>query len=232
MSLDTARMSACATTAAILLASCGSRPEPPAGFAYTAPATLNLRAELGLQAPATGTLQHGERVEILETRRRFVRVRAANGATGWTDSALLLTQAQIDDLKALADRAASIPSQGTATVFDALNVHTAPSRPSPNILQLKEGDKVEVVAHRISPRTAATAAKSVSIEREKPEPPAKKKASAPDRPPPPRPPPLPPFAAKTESPPAGALRDTAAAAKTRAVMIAAMRSAWSETPTM
>src|SRR3990172_5136167 len=44
--------------------------------------------------------------------------------------------------------------------------------------------------------------------------------------------PLPPLAAKTESPPAGALRETAAAAKTRAVMIAAMRSAWSDTPTM
>ena len=150
---------------ALAAAACGARSSgpPPAGFAYTAPASLNLRAELGLQAPATATLQHGERVEILETRRRFVRVRASNGAVGWTDSALLLTQAQIDDLKALSDRAATIPSQGTATVFDALNVHTAPSRPSPNILQLKEGEKFTVVAHRISPRTSAAVARSVMI---------------------------------------------------------------------
>ena len=168
-------------------ASCGSpsgstSAPPAAGYAYTAPATLNLRAELGLQAPATATLKHGERVEILETRRRFVRVRASNGAEGWTDSELLLTQTQIDDLKALSERAATIPSQGTGTVFDALNMHTAPSRSSPNILQLKAGEKITVVAHKISPRIAVAPVKSVTIERAKPEPPPKKNAKTPDLP--------------------------------------------------
>jgi len=127
-------------------------------------------------------LKHGERVEILETRRRFVRVRAANGAVGWTDSELLLTQTQIDDLKALSQQAAAIPSQGTGTVFDALNMHTAPSRTSPNILQLKAGEKITVVAHKISPRIATVPVKSVTIERPKPEPPPKKKGKTPDLP--------------------------------------------------
>jgi hypothetical protein len=153
------------------------------GFAYTAPATLKLRAELGVQAPTTATLEHGARVEILETRRRFVRVRAANGAEGWTDSALLLTQAQIDDLKALAERANAIPSQGTATVYDALNVHTAASRSAPNVLQLQAGETFEVVAHRVTPRIAAApAARAVMIQKEQPEQRDKKKTDAPEMP--------------------------------------------------
>jgi len=141
-------------TTGCLTTACASRSGPQAaGFAYTAPETLNLRQELGLQAPTTATLTHGERVEIMETRRRFVRVRTANGATGWTDSAYLLTQAQIDDLNALAKRASEMPSQGAATVYDTLNVHTAPSRTAPNLLQLKEGAAFDVVSHQITPRT-------------------------------------------------------------------------------
>ena len=77
-------------------AGCGWRGQQRAiGYAYTAPATLNLRAELGLRAETTATLEHGQRLEILETRRKFVKVRTDSGAEGWTDSALLLTQQQI-----------------------------------------------------------------------------------------------------------------------------------------
>ncbi len=128
------------------------------GFAYIAPAKLELRAELDAGAPVTATLAHAERVEILETRRKFVRVRAASGATGWTDAADLLTQAQIDALNALTARAVALPPQGTATVYATLNVHAAPSRSASSILQIREGDQIQVLAHRVSPRTPASQA--------------------------------------------------------------------------
>lgn len=106
----------------------------------------------------TATLAHGERVDILETRRKFVRVRAARGAAGWTDAASLLTQAQIDDFKQLTRRAAAMPSQGEAAAYDTLNVHIAPGRSEATILQLQEGDRVDVLAHRVSPRSPASPA--------------------------------------------------------------------------
>jgi hypothetical protein len=137
----------------LLLAGCGFQGGQKAiGYAYTGPQSLNLRNDLGLRATTTATVEHGERLEILETKRRFVRVRTKQGAEGWTDSAYLLTQSQMDDLNHLAARASELPSQGVGTVFDTLNVHTAASRTSASFAQIAEGEKIDVVAHRVAER--------------------------------------------------------------------------------
>lgn len=142
-----------ALTLLLATVGCGWRGQQKAiGYAYTAPATLNLRAELGLRAETTATLEHGERLEILETRRKFVKVRTSSGAEGWTDSALLLTQQQMDDLASLANRAKELPSQAVGTVFDTLNVHTAASRTSASFAKLEETDKIDVLGHRVTAR--------------------------------------------------------------------------------
>jgi hypothetical protein len=100
------------------------------------------------------TLQHGERLEVLEMRRRFVRVRTSKGLEGWTDVNYLLSQQQVGDLDKLAQFAAKLPSQGKGTTFDSLNVHTAPGRQAPSFTQIPEGGASEVLLHRVSPRVA------------------------------------------------------------------------------
>ncbi|MEO8100845.1 MAG: SH3 domain-containing protein [Acidobacteriota bacterium] len=150
------RLILCACAFALLSGcSWGGGKQPVLGYAYTAPASLNLRDELGLRASTVATVQHGERLQIIETKRKFVKVRTAQGAEGWTDSALLMGQAQMDDLAKLSARAAEIPSQGAATVFDTLNVHTGASRASASYVQLGEGDKIDVIGHRVSDRGTA-----------------------------------------------------------------------------
>jgi hypothetical protein len=52
----------------------------------------------------------------------------------------------------LSEQSKSAPSQGIATTYEALNVHTEPDAHSPSFLQLKEGEKVEVIGHRVAPR--------------------------------------------------------------------------------
>ena len=138
----------------MILISCRS-PAPQArsnGVAYAGPATLNLRKDVVSKSAPVGTASHGERLELLETRRRFVKVRTGQGVVGWTDSNLLLTQAQMDDLHTLAERAAKFPSQGVATVDDAVNMHTDPNRQSPSFFQIPEAASVEVIGHRVAPR--------------------------------------------------------------------------------
>ncbi len=87
------------------MTSCASKPGPPrqeaTGYAYSGPTTLNLRKDLSNKAGPVGTVQHGERLEVLETRRRFVKVRTKQGLEGWTDTSSLLTQQQVDDLDKL-----------------------------------------------------------------------------------------------------------------------------------
>src|ERR1700720_931373 len=138
----------------VSIVSCGSRPAPPTteGVAYVGPLTLNLRKDLASKSPPAGEAKHGDRVDILETRRRFVRVRTSQGLEGWTDSTFLLSSQQMDELRQLADGASKLPSFGAASAYDALNMHTEPSRQSPSFFQIPEGAPMEVVGHRVTLR--------------------------------------------------------------------------------
>jgi hypothetical protein len=140
----------CYLCVALWLAGCAPGGEgPPIGEGFVAPATLNLRQELGPRQPSVATVQHGEKVEILAKRRRFVRIRAKSGAVGWIDGDLLFSPQQMEELRALGRAAARLPSQGEATVLDALNVHTHAGRQAPSFHQIREGNRVTVVAHRL-----------------------------------------------------------------------------------
>ncbi len=113
---------------------------------------MNLRKELASRSPVVATVRHGEKLDVLDTRRRFAKVRTAQGVEGWIDSNLLLTPEQMDDLRRLADSAAKLPSQGAATAFDTLNIHADPNRQSPSFFQIPESGSVEVIGHQIAPR--------------------------------------------------------------------------------
>ena len=90
---------------------------------------------------------------ILQRRRSFLKVRAPNGAEGWTDERQLLAQADMTALSALAERAAKMPSQGVAEVGAELRVHIQPAAKAPSFLTLQANDKVEVLAHILRSRT-------------------------------------------------------------------------------
>jgi len=149
----------------LLLASCGSSsPEPrPTGYTYAGPLTLNLRKDLASKSPVIGTAHHGDRLEVIETRRRFVKVRTEEGVVGWTDSNLLLTQQQMDDLRRLSESATKLPSQGTATVYEPVNMHAEPNRQSPSFFRIPEGGSVEVIGHRVAPRIQAGGSASLPV---------------------------------------------------------------------
>lgn len=126
--------------------------EPAIGEAYCGPATLNLRQELAPKSPVSATVRHGERLSVLATRRRFIKVRTMDDKEGWVDGYALLTTQQMDDLRTLAERAQQLPSQGMARVYDVLNMHTDPSRQSPSFYQIPEKGQIDIIGHRVSPR--------------------------------------------------------------------------------
>ena len=179
-----------------MLAACASRApqQPSTGIAYAGPATLNLRKDLASKSPAVGATKHGDKLDVLEIRRRFVKVRTPDGIVGWTDSNLLLSPLQMEDLRRLAESAAKLPSMGAATVYEALNMHVEPSRQSPSFFQIPESGSVEVIGHRVAPRITPVAPERVPVRRRTP---AAKRPKGKDAnrsspvPPPPRPPPPP-----------------------------------------
>jgi SH3-like domain-containing protein len=161
------------------------------GTAFAGPHSLNLRKDLGPKAPAVATIKHGEPVEVLETRRRFVKVRTAEGVEGWTDENLLLSEKQMAGLRWLADNSKRFPSQGVATVYDTLNLHVDPTRQSPSYSQITEGMTVDVIGHRVTAHRPPSASINVPVRqtaatKKKT---SKQKASQSELPAPPLPPP-------------------------------------------
>ncbi len=139
-----------------LLAGCKSEPPltPSIGEGFVGPASLRIRQEINLQSAVVTTVMHGERLEILQRRRRFVKVRTPRKLEGWTDDRQLMTAEQLASLKRLAEHSKSAPSQGAATTYDVINVHTEPNRQSPSFLQIREGEKVDVIGRHVSPRNS------------------------------------------------------------------------------
>jgi hypothetical protein len=152
---------------ALFLGGCSDGPEPVSaiGEAYAGPMTLNIRQEISLKSPVVATVKHGEVLSVLSMRRRFMRVRTESGIEGWCDSEKLLTTEQMGRLRAVAEAAAQLPSQGEATVYDARNVHTEPHRQAPSFLQLKEEERFHVLAHRLVERGTYRSEVTKQIER-------------------------------------------------------------------
>jgi hypothetical protein len=174
--------------------SCSRGPDAPRaiGEAYAGPVTLKIRSDIPLQSSSVATVRHGERLEILQRRRRFMRVRTPSGAIGWTDERQLLASQDMADLKALAAIAAKLPSQGKASTFGDLNVHTLPARQAPSFIQIKENEKVDVLMHITAPRAGVPSRPILPPVPKKQKAAAKKPAKPPKYPPPPMPEPPPP----------------------------------------
>ncbi|MEO8596339.1 MAG: hypothetical protein ABI759_23680 [Candidatus Solibacter sp.] len=164
------------------------------GEAFVGPAILKIRTDIPLQSATAATVKHGDRLEILQTRRRFLRVRTPGGAEGWTDERQLLAANDMASLKELTARAAKLPSQGLATTYASLNIHTQPVLTSPSFLQLKENDKFDVLLSVVLERSEAPRKSLIPPRPKKAKAPPKKEKKPPKVPPPPmpKPPSLPP----------------------------------------
>lgn len=139
----------------MLLLSTGCQTETPtdtAGYAYVAPASLNLRPALTDRNNTVAVLRYGDRVQIVEVRRRFAKIRTNKGAEGWVDATQLLTPEQMESVKNETAKALKLPSEGSATVFEALNIHLDPNRQSAAFAKIPDGGSVEVLAHKLTPK--------------------------------------------------------------------------------
>lgn len=155
-----------------LLASCRPSHSDSIGEGYVAPQTLNLRRDL-TGKNTTVTLKHGDPVDIIDLRRRFVKVRTAAGDEGWVDATQLLSREQMNRMRQQTENGKRLPSEGSATVYEALNIHIEPSRQSPAFAKIQEGKYVSVLAHRLSPRVGP-ASPPPALLHERPQPESRK----------------------------------------------------------
>jgi hypothetical protein len=139
----------------LLLASCNDS-RPIIAQAYVAPATIHLHSDLATKSATVAELKHGDHLDIIDVQRRLMRVRTDKGVEGWLDSAQLLSPEQWDQLKQRRQQEASLPSEGTATAYEQLNVHIDPERQSPSFAVIPEGGSVTILGHKLTPKVSTS----------------------------------------------------------------------------
>ena len=114
-------------------------------YMYVSAAETSLRDRVATMYNKMGTVHNGDRVEVLEKERHFVRVRTDGGQEGWIEERSLIPQDVYDGFQKLAQDNADTPVQAHGTTRAELNMHVTASRDAEHLYQLKDGEKVEVL---------------------------------------------------------------------------------------
>ena len=128
-------------------------------YMYVSSPETSLRDRVATMYNKIGTVHSGDRVEILEKQRRFLKVRTDSGQEGWIEERSLVPQDIYDAFQKLNSDNANQQVQAHGTARSELNMHVTPSRDGEHLYQLKDGEKVEILkratAEKSPPRSAA-----------------------------------------------------------------------------
>ena len=112
---------------------------------YVSAPQATLRDRVATVFNKTGVVKNGDRVEILERDRRFVRVRTDNGTEGWVEQRYLVSQQVYDGFQKLAQQEQSDPVQAAGTTRNDTNIHLEPGRETEHLYLLNQGNKVSIL---------------------------------------------------------------------------------------
>jgi hypothetical protein len=123
-------------------------------YMYVSAVETGLRDRVATLYTKVGTVHNGERVDVLERQRRFVRVRTDGGVEGWIEQRSLVTQEVFDGFQKLQQDAKGTSVQAHGTTRAELNMHLTPARDGERLYQLKETEKVEVLKRATTDKNA------------------------------------------------------------------------------
>ena len=162
------------------------RPKPAAQYVYVTAKQTFLRDRVAAVSNRTATVENGEKLQVLEHGRRFVRVQTSKGETGWIDEKVVATQDIFDQFEVLKQKHKDDPAVASAVVRDEVYLHAAPGRDTERFYRLAEGEKLKLLTRATLPkplppgmRAVAKPANAVAGN------PTKVQATATDAPPPP-----------------------------------------------
>ncbi len=148
----------------IFVCGCGRGRGKVLEVAYVSAPQATLRDRVAAVFNKTGTVKNGERVQIYERERRFVRVRADGGAEGWIEQRYLVSQQVYDGFTKLAQQVQNDPIQGTGTTRNDTNIHLEPGRETDHLYQLTQSSKVSFLKRGTAGKSLPGAAPKPSTE--------------------------------------------------------------------
>jgi len=130
----------------------------PQEVAYVSAVQANLRDRVAAAYEKAGVVKNGDKVDVLDHDRRFVKVRTASGAVGWIEQRYLVAQDVFDQLQQLTRDNLNDPVQGQATTRNDTNLHVEPGRDSEHLYQISTGEKVSLLKRATAEKPGAVAA--------------------------------------------------------------------------
>jgi len=147
-----------------------SRHKKAAELGYVSVPQAILRDRVATVYSKVGTLKNGDRVEIMERERRFVRIRTDTGMEGWIEQRYLVTQQVYDGFQKLGNDEQNDPLQATGTTRNDTNIHLEPGRETEHLYQLIQGTKLSIFKRATAEKALPGAApQSANAEAAKPE---------------------------------------------------------------
>ena len=113
--------------------------------AYVSGVQAILRDHVAAVYEKAGVVKNGDRVEVLERDRHFVKVRTATGATGWMEQRYLVSQAVYDQIQKLTADNLNDPVQAQGTTRNDTNLHVEPGRDTEHLYQISAGEKLSLL---------------------------------------------------------------------------------------
>ena len=121
------------------------RPKLQKQYVYVTAKQTFLRDRVAAVSNRTGTVENGDRLEVLERGRRFLRVQTEKGELGWIDEKLVATQDVSDGFDALKQEHAKDVPVASAVVRDEVYLHLRPGRDTEKLYRLAEGEKLKLL---------------------------------------------------------------------------------------
>jgi SH3-like domain-containing protein len=122
------------------------RPKPAAQYVYVTAKQTFLRDRVAAVSNRTATVENGDRLEVLDRGRRFVKVQTAKGEQGWIDEKVVATQEIFDQFEKLKQDHKADPVVASAVVRDEVYMHAKPGRDTERFFRLAEGEKLKLLA--------------------------------------------------------------------------------------
>ncbi len=121
------------------------RPKLESQYVYVTAKQTYLRDRVAAVSNRTGTVENGDRLEVLEHGRRFVRVKTEKGELGWIDEKVVASQDVADGFVALKAQHAKDAAVASAVVRDEVYMHLKPGRDTERLYRLTEGEKLRLL---------------------------------------------------------------------------------------
>ena len=145
------------STVCLVLPGCNRSRGRVLEIAYVSVPQAILRDHIAAVFNKTGVVKNGERLEVLDRERRFVKVRDPRGEEGWIEQRFLATEQVFQGFEKLAQQEKDDPVEADGTTRNDTNLHLTPGRETDHLYLLNQGSKVQILKRATVEKATAMA---------------------------------------------------------------------------